>query len=83
MLGFRWFARRRSRPAKFSSRRRQQIESLESRLVLSSFAVINTNDSGAGSFRQAILDANASANVGGQIRFRSTSPVRASTRFSR
>ena len=38
-----------------------RTEALEQRLVLSSFSVINTNDSGAGSFRQAILDANANA----------------------
>jgi hypothetical protein len=36
------------------------FEKLESRLVLSVFTVTNTSDSGAGSLRQAILDANAS-----------------------
>jgi hypothetical protein len=30
--------------------------------AVSTFTVINTNDTGAGSFRQAILDANAHAN---------------------
>ncbi|MFW5642318.1 MAG: choice-of-anchor Q domain-containing protein, partial [Roseicyclus sp.] len=32
---------------------------------MATFEVTNTNDSGAGSLRQAILDANASANTGG------------------
>src|SRR5437773_5112186 len=34
------------------------MESVESRVLLSTFAVTNTSDSGAGSLRQAILDAN-------------------------
>ncbi len=34
--------------------------------MLNDFLVSNTNDSGPGSLRQAILDSNASANVGGQ-----------------
>ena len=33
------------------------------------FTVINTNNSGAGSLRQAILDANASVTVGDMIDF--------------
>ena len=37
------------------------LEALETREVLSTFTVINIEDSGAGSFRQAILDANASS----------------------
>jgi hypothetical protein len=39
-----------------------QIECMEDRAMLSSISVLNTDDSGAGSLRQAILDANA--NVG-------------------
>lgn len=35
------------------------VEALEQRVVLSAFTVINTADSGTGSLRQAILDANA------------------------
>jgi hypothetical protein len=31
--------------------------------ILATYTVTNTNDSGAGSFRQAILDANANAGV--------------------
>jgi len=42
-----------------------RLEQLEARLVLSTFTVINTNDSGTGSLRQAILDTNA--DLGGDI----------------
>lgn len=38
--------------------RRPFLESLEPRQVLSTFSVINTDDSGLGSLRQAMLDAN-------------------------
>jgi titin len=41
---------------------RPAVQPLESRELLSVFTVINTNDAGPGSLRQAILDANA--NVG-------------------
>src|SRR4051812_30490626 len=37
---------------------RSMIELLEARLVLSTFLVTNTNDSGPGTLRQAVLDAN-------------------------
>ncbi len=37
------------------------FEQLEDRSVLSTFSVVNLNDSGAGSLRQAILDANSAA----------------------
>src|SRR5262249_2043361 len=37
------------------------IERLEGRILLATFTVINTADSGPGSLRQAILDANADA----------------------
>src|SRR5262245_27768694 len=53
------FARRHFRP---------RLESLEDRLAPATFTVVNTNDTGAGSLRQAILDANAQANVGGPDR---------------
>src|SRR5688572_6295263 len=39
--------------------RRLRFERLESRLVLSTITVTNTDDSGPGSLRQAILDASA------------------------
>src|SRR4051812_46721037 len=47
------------------------LEALERRDVPSTFTVININDSGAGSLRQAITDANNHANSGGpdQISF--------------
>ena len=38
--------------------RRLSFESLENRCVLASFVVVNTNDSGAGSMREAILKSN-------------------------
>ncbi len=41
------------------------IEVLESRIAPATFLVLNTNDNGAGSLRQAILDANATPNSGG------------------
>ena len=56
------------RDARIRSIRRRSLlrfERLEDRLVLSTFTVTNTDDSGAGSLRQAILDANA--NVGADI----------------
>jgi hypothetical protein len=39
------------------------LESLEDRTLLSVFTVTNTDDSGAGSLRQAILDANAASGT--------------------
>jgi hypothetical protein len=65
-----FFSRRRSsaRKSKISSRQtrrpagrssyRPSLEALEDRLVLSTFLVINTNDSGAGSLRDAITRVN-------------------------
>jgi len=49
-------------PKAFRRRRvaRAAIEGLERRTLLSTFLVTNTNDSGAGSLRQAISDSNAS-----------------------
>jgi hypothetical protein len=49
-----WNTRRRRRPC---------LELLETRQLLSTYAVTNTNDSGAGSLRQAMLDANASGQA--------------------
>src|SRR5262249_30022468 len=39
------------------------VEGLEDRTVPTTFFVSNTNDSGAGSLRQAVLDANANAGA--------------------
>lgn len=46
---------RRTRP----NSRRPRVEALESRLTPSTFTVMNLGDSGPGSLRQAVLDANA------------------------
>ncbi len=56
--------RRRSAGSSFSYstrrfRRRPWLEAMEERTLLSSIVVTNTDDSGTGSLRQAILDANA------------------------
>jgi hypothetical protein len=50
----------RRRPRK-PARYRPSVEPLEGRRLLANFTVTNTNDSGPGSLRQAILDANAQA----------------------
>ena len=42
-------------------RRRLFVEQLEDRRLLATFTVINTDDSGAGSLRQAIVDANSNS----------------------
>ena len=42
-----------------STRARLSVESLEDRLAPATFTVVNTNDSGLGSLRQAIVRANA------------------------
>ena len=39
------------------------MEAVEGRTLLSTFTVTTTNDSGAGSLRQAILDANKTSAV--------------------
>ncbi|WP_165232189.1 Calx-beta domain-containing protein [Aquisphaera insulae] len=44
-------------------RRRPFVEALEERRLLATFLVTNTNDSGAGSLRQAILNANADSTA--------------------
>jgi parallel beta-helix repeat protein len=50
------------RPRRRPGSTRLAIETLEERMVLSTFLVTNTNDSGPGSLRQAILDLNATPN---------------------
>src|SRR5687767_7010790 len=42
---------------------RPQLEVLEGRLAPATFTVTNTNNLGAGSFRQALSDANAAAGA--------------------
>src|SRR5262249_60270322 len=56
------FRGRAERPPQSARRRRLQrwrVEALGARQLLSTFTVLNTLDAGAGSLRQAILDANA------------------------
>src|SRR5437868_13871831 len=67
-----WLQRRMTKKIMRRARYRPKLEQFEGRFLLSTFTVINTADSGAGSLRQAILDANATPNVGGvpdQINF--------------
>jgi hypothetical protein len=49
--------------ARRDKRARLWVEPLEDRLLLTAFPVMNTNDSGTGSLRQAILDANVMGGV--------------------
>src|SRR5262245_35476930 len=51
------------RPRLFHSARFATIEVLEGRIAPATFLVTNNTDSGAGSLRQAILDANANGGV--------------------
>jgi len=51
------------KPNMGKSRRRLSFENLEYRRVLASFVVVNTNDSGAGSMRQAIVNSNQNPGV--------------------
>ncbi len=60
-----WFLARRTHDRalrrRIERRRRFSIEPLEGRQMLSTFTVTNSNDSGAGSFRQALLNSNATS----------------------
>jgi parallel beta-helix repeat protein len=65
-----WRARLRKLNTQNSKRRRLagrhaslRVEPLEDRYLPSTFTVTNTNDSGTGSLRQALLDANATAGA--------------------
>src|SRR4030095_995083 len=44
---------------------RSRFDSLEGRLLLATFTVTTTSDAGAGSLREAVVQANASADGGG------------------
>jgi hypothetical protein len=75
MLFASWFKTRKTHAKHVPIRRRTfapRLEFLEDRLAPATFTVLNTADSGAGSLRQAILDANGNAgadlisfNIGG------------------
>lgn len=45
------------------ARRSYSLERLEDRSLLTTFTVVNLSDAGAGSFRQALLDANSTAGA--------------------
>src|SRR5262245_7411639 len=62
---FRWFGARRAKSFRRQSRPSLVVEALEPRWVPAIFTVINTDDSGVGSLRQAMLEADNSPNVGG------------------
>src|SRR5262245_61320049 len=59
------YSRKKQRPSRRNrgARRAVSVEWLEDRTLLSVFTVTNSNDSGAGSLRQAILDANSAGST--------------------
>jgi parallel beta-helix repeat protein len=68
-MGFLWWRKPQRSSSSTRSRRkpflRLQLEALEERRVPATLMVTNTNDTGAGSFRQALIDANnTTANPG-------------------
>ena len=71
------FARRTSRPGP----RRLNVEQCEDRLLLASYIVSNNLDSGAGSLRDAINQANSNASADNQITFAltATQPITPTT----
>ncbi len=70
--------RRRTAPLNVFSatifRLRPRLEVMEDRTLLSTFVVSNTGDTGAGSFRQAIIDSNAAIGTTNTIDFNISGP---------
>src|SRR5258708_160713 len=66
-----WLSRRFGGNKQSTRRGKLALETLESRLALSTFTVLNTSDSGAGSLRQAVADA-ATAGGSNTINFDSS-----------
>ncbi len=62
----RWMTRQTRRPIRRNDvgRTRLGFETFEERVVPAAFSVTNTNDAGAGSLRQAILDLNSTGTAG-------------------
>jgi hypothetical protein len=59
----RWFTRSARRPGRRAAAVRPAVERLEGRTLPATFTVVNTDDGGLGSLRQAMLDANANSGA--------------------
>ena len=74
MMRFRRLAQERIRLARRCLTRHMLFECLETRHLMATLLVTNTENSGPGSLRQAILDANASVGIADMIAFNIPGP---------